>query len=189
MACDVNSKYIINGFPYLGKDERRERSIPLGEFVVLKLMEPFTGCGRNGTTDNFFASVSLAKKILAKKTSIVRTIRGNKRELPKLAKERKDKMTRFSSKLYKSSQITLTVYKSKPAKKLIVISSKHKSIEIEKSHKRIPETIRFHNGTKFGVDVVDQMARKDSVKSKSCRRPLQVFFNILDPAGINALGL
>ena len=44
---------IINGFLYLEKDERRENSIPLGEFVVLRLMEPFTGCGRNVTTNNF----------------------------------------------------------------------------------------------------------------------------------------
>ena len=186
LACDVKSKYIINGFPYLGKDERRDCSIPLGEFVVLKLMDPFTGCGRTVTTDNFFTSVSLAKKLLARKTTIVGTIRGNKRELPKLAKEKKDKMVRFSSKFYKSNYITLTVYKSKPKKKVLVLSSKHNSIEIEKSSKRIPETIRFYNSTKFGVDVADQMARKYSVKSKSCRWPLQVFFNILDLAGINA---
>lgn len=69
---------------------------------------------------------------------------------------------------------------------MLVLSSKHNSIEIEKSRKRIPETVRFYNSTKFGVDVADQMARKYSVKSKSCRWPLQVFFNILDLAGINA---
>ncbi|XP_024223753.1 uncharacterized protein LOC112212925 [Bombus impatiens] len=67
LACDVNSKYTINGFPYLGKDEERENSIPLGEFVALKLMEPFTGCGRNLTTDNFFTIASLATKLFAKK--------------------------------------------------------------------------------------------------------------------------
>ena len=42
-ATDVNSKYITNGFPCLRKDKRRESSIALGEFVVLKLVEPFTG--------------------------------------------------------------------------------------------------------------------------------------------------
>lgn len=62
----------------------------------------------------------------------------------------------------------------------------HSSVEIEKSNTRIPETIRFYNSTKFGVDVTDQMARKYSVKSKCQRWPLQVFFNILDLAGINA---
>ena len=67
-----------------------------------------------------------------------------------------------------------------------MVNSIHKSIEIEKSNKCIPETIRFYNDTKFGVDVADQMTRKCNVKSKSCRWPLQVFFNILDLAGINA---
>lgn len=46
LASDVKSKYIINGFPYLGKDEVRESSVPLGEYVVLKLMEPYTMKGR-----------------------------------------------------------------------------------------------------------------------------------------------
>lgn len=79
LASDVNSKY-INGFPYLGKDERRNPSVQLGEFVTLKLVEPYTGCGRNITMDNFFTSVSIATKLLAKKTTVVGTIRTNRRE-------------------------------------------------------------------------------------------------------------
>lgn len=67
LAFDVRSKYIINGFPYLGKDESRESSVPLGEFVTMKLAEPYVGCGRNITTDNFFTSLPLATKLLAKK--------------------------------------------------------------------------------------------------------------------------
>lgn len=86
----------------------------------------------------------------------------------------------------KSDHCTLTIYKSKPNKKVLLLSSKHKSIGIERSGKHIPETIRFYNSTKFGVDMTDQMARKYSVKSKSRRWPAQVFFNILDLAGINS---
>ena len=63
LASDVRSKYIINGFPYLGKDESREPSVPLGEFVTMKLAKPYVGCGRNITTDNFFTSLPLAKKL------------------------------------------------------------------------------------------------------------------------------
>ncbi|XP_011162891.2 piggyBac transposable element-derived protein 4-like [Solenopsis invicta] len=54
LASDVNNKYVVNGFPYLGKDERREPSVSFGEFIVLKLVEPYTGHGRNITMDNFF---------------------------------------------------------------------------------------------------------------------------------------
>ncbi|KAF7381592.1 hypothetical protein HZH66_013986 [Vespula vulgaris] len=40
--------------------------------------------------------------------------------------------------------------------------------------------------TKFGVNIADQMAKKCNVKSGSRRWPLEVFFNIVDLAGINA---
>lgn len=39
---------------------------------------------------------------------------------------------------------------------------------------------------KFVVDQTDQMARKCTTKSKPRRWPIQVFFDILDLAGINA---
>ena len=56
LASDVNTKYIINGFPYLGGGKNRTSLVPIGEFVVFKLMEPFTGFGRSITKDNFFTS-------------------------------------------------------------------------------------------------------------------------------------
>ncbi|KOX75159.1 hypothetical protein WN51_14306, partial [Melipona quadrifasciata] len=117
LASDVRSKYLVNGFPYLGKDKTRGSNIPLSEFVVTKLAEPYLGCGRNITTDNSFTSISLAKQLLAKKTTLVGTIRANRKELPKIAKAKKDKMTQFSTKLYRSENCTLTIYKSKPNKK------------------------------------------------------------------------
>lgn len=186
LASDVRSKYIINGFPYLGKDESRDPSVPLGEFVTMKLAKPYVGCGRNITTDNFFTSLPLATKLLAKKTTIVGTIRANRKELPRLAKLKNDDMALFSTKLYRSNNCMLTVYKAKPRKKVLILSSMHNSVQIEKNNARTPETIQLYNSTKFGVDVTDQMARNYSVKSKSRRWPLQVFFNILDLAGINA---
>ena len=182
LAVDVQTKYILNGFPYMGKDETR-CSIPLSEFVTRKLAEPYLQRGRNITTDNFFTSIPLAKKLLAQKTTLVGTIRSNKRELPKSVKEKKDKMTLFSSDLYKSENCTLTVYRSKPKVKVPLLSTKHTGVRIEDNYKRVPETIAFYNKTKYDVD---QMARKYSVKAGSFRWPLQVFFNIMDLAAINA---
>ncbi|KAK9680162.1 Transposase IS4 [Popillia japonica] len=51
---------------------------------------------------------------------------------------------------------------------------------------RFPETVKFYNEIKFGVEVLDQMARQYSPKSASRRWPPHVFFNILDMAAINA---
>jgi hypothetical protein len=144
------------------------------------------GCGRNVTTDNFFTSKSLAAKLIEKKTTLVGTIRSNKRELPTPVKQKKDNMERFSSKIFKSDNCTLTIYKSKAKKKVLLLSSKHKAVKVEKVGKCLPETVLFYNKTKYGVDMIDQMARKYSVKSKSRRWPVQVFFNFLDLAAINA---
>ncbi|XP_047359933.1 uncharacterized protein LOC124953087 [Vespa velutina] len=107
-------------------------------------------------------------------------------ELPKLARQAKDSMTRFSTILYKLNDFILTIYKAKPNKKALIISSVYSYVEIEKSDTRIPETIRFYNSTKFGVDVTIQMARKYYIKFKYQRWPLQVFFNILHLGGIYA---
>ena len=100
-----------------------------------------------------------------------------------MLKRKKEKMTLFSSNLYKSENCTLTVYKSKPKVKVLLLSTKHTGVRIEDSYKRVPETIAFYNKTKYGVD---QMACKYSVKARSFRWPLQVFFNIFDFAAINA---
>ncbi|KAL2722910.1 LOW QUALITY PROTEIN: piggyBac transposable element-derived protein 4-like [Vespula maculifrons] len=68
-------KYNLNGFLYLG---RKETSIPFGESVTLKL--------RHVTIDNFFMSTSLATKLLEKQTTLVGTMRSNRRELLNLRK-------------------------------------------------------------------------------------------------------
>lgn len=60
------------------------------------------------------------------------------------------------------------------------------SVENEKNTTSIPATIRLYNSTKFGVDVIGPMDRRYTVKSKSRRCPLQVFFKIVDLVGINA---
>jgi len=85
LAVDVQSKFLINGFPYLGKDETRPANQSLGASVVLCLLEPCKGKERNVTTDNFFTSLSLAKELKKNNTSLVRTMNRVRRELPQSA--------------------------------------------------------------------------------------------------------
>ena len=62
---DVSTKYLYNGFPYLGKEETKtDASLPT--HVVLKLVDALTGNGHNITVDNFFTSLSLVKKLSEK---------------------------------------------------------------------------------------------------------------------------
>lgn len=185
LAVDVASKYLVNGFPYLGKDETRPTGMRLADHVVMKLMEPYFGKGRNVTTDNFFTSLSLAKDLQLQNTSIVGTVNRVRRELPPSAAVVQNKEL-YSSIVLKHDMYTLTVYKCKPNKNVVLMSSLHQSVGVALDPKKIPETIEFYNSTKYGVDVVDQMARKYSVKASSRRWPVQVFYNILDLAAINS---
>jgi len=62
---------------------------------------------------------------------------------------------------FKSDNCTLTIYKSKPKKKVFLLNSKHRSksidVKVEKSDKSLSETISYYNQTKFIVDMIDQM--------------------------------
>ena len=66
------------------------------------------------------------------------------------------------------------------------MSTLHPDVQIGDDRKSKPETVTFYNKTKSGVDVIDQMCRKYSVKSASRRWPFHTFCNILDLAGINS---
>jgi hypothetical protein len=73
LAADVETKYLLNFFLYQGKDGTR----PAGDTflrLVLRLVEPYMGKGRNVTMDNFFTSIPLADKLIAKKTSLLGTM-------------------------------------------------------------------------------------------------------------------
>jgi hypothetical protein len=79
LVSDVKTKHVLNRVPYLGKDEKRNFETPLCEFVVLELMKLYTGKEGTLTTDNFFASFPLANTLNPKNTSLVGTLRTNKK--------------------------------------------------------------------------------------------------------------
>ncbi|XP_040570852.1 piggyBac transposable element-derived protein 4-like [Lepeophtheirus salmonis] len=82
LAVDASSKYLVNGFPYLGKDSQRPASKSLSEYVVMKLREPYLSKGRNVTTDNLFTSLSLANKLQKNRTTILGTMNRARKEIP-----------------------------------------------------------------------------------------------------------
>ncbi|XP_066961886.1 piggyBac transposable element-derived protein 4-like [Macrobrachium rosenbergii] len=184
LAVDSSSKYLVNGFPYLGKDAHRPSNQSLSEFVVLQLMDPFLGKGRNVTTDNFFTSVKLAEQLEKKKTSIIGTMNRIRREIPPEIKTCKAPL--HSTKILKNNNMTLTVYQGKTNKNVLLLSTVHKNVSVSEEGKKIPDSVKYYNETKYGVDIIDQMARLYSTKVSSRRWPLQMFYNVLDLAGINA---
>lgn len=62
----------------------------------------------------------------------------------------------------------------------------HPDTSVGTDRKKLSETVAFFNAIKCGVDTPDRMARKYNEKAASCRWPVQVFYDVLDLAGINA---
>lgn len=152
----------------------------------MKLMEPLLNKGYNVTCDNFFTSLKLAKLLLEKKTSLVGTIRENRREIPQEAKQ---KLKLNETKIFKeiSTQATLTIYQAKTNRSVKILSTLHSNVKVcQTNPKNKPETILFYNTTKFGVDVVDQMTRCYPIRSPTRRWTISVFYNILELAVINS---
>lgn len=184
MAVDKDKNYVINAFPYLGKDENKLKNERLGDWVVKKLIEPYVNKGRNVTCDNFFTSLVLANYLKSKNTSIVGTVNRARREIPVSVKNAKEEL--YSTIILKTGDTSLTVYQSKSNKNVLMLSTMHPDVTISNSSKKKPETVLFYNSTKYGVDVVDSMSRKYTVKAPSRRWPVHTFYNVLDLAGINA---
>lgn len=182
LAVDKDS--IVNAFPYLGKDDVRSNDERLGDYVVKKLMQPYLKKGRNITCHNFFTSLSLAETLKSNGTSIVGTINKAHREIPACVKQAKEEL--YSTVVLKKDDITLTVYQGKHKKNVLLLSTMHPDIQIETDIKKKPDVVSFYNSSKYGVDVVDQMDRKYSVKAPCRRWPVHTFYNLLDLAEINS---
>ena len=188
LLVDTNSKYLLNGKPYLGKDDNRPDNLKIGEHIVLDLLKPYHKSGLTIITDNFFTSLELAKRLKKKNMKLVGTIRANRRELPPECTKISKSDSLYKSKHFQHQGILLAIYKCKRDKNVYLLSSKHQFVNISKkgNPKKKSNIIKFYNDNKCGVDVIDQMAKKWSTKASSRRWPMQVFYNVLDLAGINS---
>ena len=83
-----------------------------------------------------------------------------------------------STKVYLSpTHETLTIYKAMKNNLVCLPSSMHKTVSVDQVHrKKLPETVKYYDWSKVGVDVFDQMAQYHSCKSATRRWPVAVFF-------------
>ena len=155
ILAEVDSKYLCNEKPYHGKDSPRQKGDDLLTDICLTLLEPYFRKGYNVTTDNFFTSINLAKKLLVQRTTILGTIKKQRREVLYIEVLIKSKPL-FSTEILSSpSECSLTVYKVRKKKLVYILSSVHQSVEVDQTHrKKSPETVSYYNKTKVGIDVL-----------------------------------
>lgn len=151
----------------------------------MKIMEPYLDMGLNVCCDNFFTTKQLAEDLLDRKTTLLGTVRGNKKFLPQISKK---KMKKFESKiLYTERNISLTTYQSKEKKTVHLLSSMHRNVSIDRdSRKLLPETVKDYNELKCSVDIADKMMKDHTTKVPAKRWVMQVFYNLLDMSILNS---
>jgi len=79
--CDARTFYFCRGIPYIGKETLVQNNLFLPTQYAPKLDEPIMGTNRNIITDNWFTSLELAEKLLAKQFTLVGTLRKKKRDV------------------------------------------------------------------------------------------------------------
>lgn len=186
MLCDSKTSYVYRLQVYTGKTVGQGREQNQGERVVLDLTQDMQGSGRNVTTDNFFTSLSLSKKLSQRKITLLGTVRKNRRELPAEFVTTKGRQE-LSSIFAFSNDGMLVSYSPKRGKVVVLFSSMHNQPQIDASHPgKKPQIILDYNGTKGGVDTADQMLRMYTTKRMTRRWPMAIFYNMIDISALNA---
>lgn len=186
---DVHYPYTFNLEIYAGQQ-------PEGPFhlsnercdVVMRVVRPVLGRHINITMDNWFSSLQVAKLMFENGTTMVGTVRKDKREVPRLFREARGNPI-YSSKFGFHPPCTLVSYKAKPNKVVILMSTMHNdaAIEADTGDKQKPEIISYYNRTKNGVDLVDKMCSLYDVSRNSRRWPVTVFYDLINLSALNAL--
>lgn len=153
--------------------------------IVKRITRHLQGAGRNITKNNWYTSYPLSAELLARKTTIVGTIKKNKKEIPPSfisPKSREIHSTFFGF----QKKITILSYVSKRKKCVLLLSTMHHGDNILEGEKKLPEMISFYNSTKGAVDTTDQLCGNYNV-ARNCRRwPLVIFYSFMNIAAINA---
>ena len=129
-------------------------------------MDPYRESGLNVTTDNYFTSLRLAQNLLQSNTTLVGTVRGNRREIPHELRRTNSQPLHTSRFLFTEEDgVLMLSYKAKAKNTVYLLSSMHdwKAVRQDDSKKR-PEAILYYNSTKGGVDNADEMLRSYSTK-------------------------
>ena len=183
--CDADTSYPLKGEIYLGRQPGQLQQVGLGSTVVKNTTGPWLGTGRNIVCDNFFTNIPLAEELLHRQTTIVGTLRKNKREIPPELLPNKDRPEKSSVFAF-SGNLTMASYVPNKGKAVFLLSTQHHDKATEgDDHK--PEVILYYNQKKSGVDNMDHLCAAFTCRRKTNRWPMALFFNMVDVSGVASL--
>lgn len=162
---------------YSGKMGDSLETQSLSERVVLELCDDILNSNRTLYTDNFYTSVTLAKRLLLQKTHLVGTLRANRKlnppDLAAINLQRGEMIT------YAYDGIAVSKWKDK--RDVTFLTTKHRPIFVQVKSKRgskfnmKPQAIVDYNSAKTFIDISDQK----KAYSDPCRRGVKWYRKVM----------
>ncbi len=127
-VCDAETSYALHGGVYLGEmtftPEERAAYVSVTEAITMKYVPPFLDCGRNITCDKWFTSLQLARQLLQRNTTILGTLRANRKEVPLAAKSLGGRQKKFAD-YFACGKAKLVFYWDKGSKPVLLLPPMH----------------------------------------------------------------
>ena len=128
----------------------------LAQDIVLKVVKPWYGTGRNICTDNYFTSYTLANQLLQQNLTLLGTVRRHHRKVP-LVWRQKNKLYRSKFIFNHGDGICLVTYQAKQNEKpVMLLSSSHSDPSVDSGESKKSRMILDYNASKGGVDPFNQ---------------------------------
>lgn len=180
---DAMTHYVFNAVPYIPmKNQDPIENVP--SFYMSKLCENIYHTNRNVMTDNWFTSVSLARKMRDEyRLTMIGTLKKSKPEIPVSFK--KISADKVNSQFCYRDNMTLVSYNPKKKKIALYLSSLHKMGKINEIENK-PEIVLSYEKAKNSSVTFDQKSSDYSVARKTARWSMRILYYILDQSNINA---
>jgi len=184
-VCEASSGFALNFSLYGGREENAN-SVPLSQRIVMELVAPFYGTGREIVTDRFFTSLPLARSLLENKLTLLGTLRASRREVPPLLRSPRGRDLQSTLPVYEhNDRIVLLSYVPKKNRNVLMLSSGHEQVVVLGGDKK-PNLIVDYNNTKSGVDRMDAVVEEFTTRRQTRRWPMLVNYNFIDISANNA---
>ncbi|XP_076637467.1 piggyBac transposable element-derived protein 4 isoform X1 [Colletes latitarsis] len=188
MLCDAISKYCVAFYCYKGAQSKNSQN-GLGYDVVTKLLQD-ADCldkGYHVYVDNYFTSTALAKFLHSKNTYITGTIRRNRKDIPKEAKELKVGETKY----FRNVEVLLCAHREKKSSKnpVLLISTEALAANvtlIQNRYGRERQKTKPYNNYMGGVDESDKMLYTYLDERRTVKYWKKVTFNIFTRMVLNS---
>ncbi|XP_050305575.1 uncharacterized protein LOC126742815 [Anthonomus grandis grandis] len=186
VLCDSENYYCFAAEPYAGKVINQPKDYNSGPEVVKRLVElaKWQNSGRNITMERKFTSVLTANASLEQNLTVVGTIMSNRKDvLPELRPQSLKHATPGTIRFAFRDREILVSYIPKKKKVVTALSIQHHIMQVKNDK---PEIFLYYNSTKTGVDMLGKCVRAYSCRRSTRRRPIAVFFNMIDIVAYNS---